>query len=163
MALLAMPAIAVPPPPQGGGPFLAQEEIPVVMKIDKFVQITVGIPGGPPHIELHEKPNTWWEGSVSVNIINNWSVRITTTIEPYLPNISPNAPQNDFQVHIEGSPSPFGAGGGPNVDTLDLQPYKAPDGYTFRVWAGILNPNLSVRAHNANLQRVATVYLTVQN
>ena len=160
LALLALPAIAVPPPPQGGGPFLAQAEIPVVMKIDRFVQITVGLQGGPRHIELHEKPNRWWEGSVPVNIINNWSVRITATIEPFLPNISP---RNDFQVHIEGSGRPFGAGGGQNVDALNLHPYKAPEGYNFRVWAGIHNPDLTVRAHNVNLQRVATVYLTVQN
>jgi hypothetical protein len=151
IALLATTAQAVPPPPQGIDGFIAQCEIPVCIIIDKYAEIMVDCEC----LLLHEKPGEWWEGSCIVTIINNWSVRVAATIEPYLPSI---VDAYNFDVMLEGDPLGF------NGDTWSevlLHPY--PDGYALRLWAGIQSPNLLARASSPYEQRVATIYLTVQN
>ena len=151
LALLAVTAQAVPPAPVGADGFIAQTEIPVCIIIDKYAEITVDCDC----LLLHEKPGDWWEGSCMVTIINNWSVRVAATIEPYLPTIV-NA--NNFDVLLEGDPLGFN---GDTWSEVFLHPY--PDGYALRVWAGIQSPNLLARASSPDPQRVATIYLTVQN
>lgn len=154
VALLAVSASAVPPVPlpcHSTDGFIAQAEIPVCILIDKYAEIT--ILGD--CLELFEKPDEYWEGSTMVNITNNWSVVVTATIEPYYPTIVKNHP---FECLIEGDPDGFG-----ETSQITLHPYPYPDGYTFRLWAGIQSPNLLARASNPEPQRVATIYLTVQN
>ena len=155
VALLAVSAIAVPPVPcDPTDGFIAQCEVPVCMLIDKYAEITVlG-----DCLILHEKPGEYWEGSTMVNIVNNWTVFVRATIEPYFPNISKSS-HNDFLCMLEGDP----AGLNDNISELTLHPYPYPDGYTLRLWAGIHDPDLLARASNPEPQRVATIYLTVQN
>lgn len=151
LAMLAVTAQAVPPAPQGIDGFIAQTEIPVCMIIDKYAEIS--ILGD--CLLLHEKPGEVWEGSTMVTIINNWSVLVTATIEEYLPTIV-NA--NYFDVLIEGDGAGFN---GDALSQIQLSPY--PAGYTARIWATIAQPNLLARASSPDPQRVATIYLTVQN
>ena len=151
IALLAVTAQAVPPGPIGADGFIAQTEIPVCILIDKYAEITVlG-----DCLLLMEKPGDVWEGSTMVTIINNWSVMVTATIEPYLPTIVAG---NPFDVLIEGDAGGFN---GDATSQILLSPY--PDGYTARIWATIAQPNLLARASSPDPQRVATIYLTVQN
>lgn len=152
MAMLAVTAQAVPPAPQGIDGFIAQTEIPVCMIIDKYAEVSVDCAC----LLLHEKPGEWWEGSCIVTIINNWSVRVAATIEPYLPTIVQGG--NNFDVMLEGDAAGFN---GDTWSEVFLHPY--PDGYALRLWAGIQSPNLLARASNPYEQRVATIYLTVQN
>jgi hypothetical protein len=160
VALVALVASAVPPMPtdyeprvgrvyNDAGcyrPLRAQEEIPVVMTIDKTVDIAVESET----IELLEKSGGWWEGFTVITIANNWSVVVTAVIEPYLPKIS-----DDFRVCLE--PDPLGLNN--NVSQIMLDPY--PDGYAMRLYAAVNQPNLLVRASSPDPQQVATVYLTV--
>lgn len=155
-ALMAVPSLMAQTPQVPNKGFIAQTEIPVCIIIDKYTQISVDRDC----LELHEiSESWWWMGSCMVTVVNNWSVKVTATIEPYEPSISNNKP---FQVIIEGSGdtraivSPFNT-----TSTINLNPY--PEGYTFRVWAAIEGPKLLARASSAGPQRVATIYLTVQN
>jgi len=152
LAIVASTALAVPPDPNGNYGNIAQTEIPVVILIDRYAEVTVG---GSGEILLQEKPAGWWEGSTDVTVACNWSVIINAVIEKYLPSIVKGS--NGFQVLIEGDLG----GWGDDKSSIQLMPY--PDGYTFRVWAGILEPDLLARTSSPDPQRVATVYLTVQD
>lgn len=152
LALLAVPAMTVPPGPVGQDGFVAQCEIPVCILIDKYAELIC--PGE--CLYLHEKPNEWWEGYDYVTIFNNWSVRVNADIEPYLPTIVTGL--NNFDVLIEGDPLGFN---GDAHSQIDLSPY--PGGYTMRIWAGIQSPNLLARASSPDPQVVAIIYITVQN
>jgi len=164
LALLAVPAMAVPPGPAGTQGNIAQAEIPVTVVIDKFAQVDVAGP-----ILLHEKAGGWWEGLTEVTVYNNWSVVVTATIEEYLPSVIASGGET-FQCLIEGSGDAWGAGVGNENTTssINLHPYPGDPilktgGYTMRLWAGIQSPDLFMRASSAQAQRVATIYLTVAN
>ena len=145
--------VAVPPPPCGGN-IRCQTEIPVVILIDKYCEIEPCS-----DILLLEKPGEWWEGSTCVNLRNNWSALVTATIEPYLPNIeSSSNPADMFDVVIEGDLLGWDQDA---KSIITLHPY--PGGYQFMVWVGIQSPNFCIRASSDTPQRVATVYITVQD
>jgi hypothetical protein len=151
LALLAVPAMAVPPGPVGydGQPTTTVESL-VKIKIDKTITITaLG------DIELLEKPDRSWEGFTTVTIMTNWPVTVMADIYPYLPGIVQGG--NNFDVLIEGDMLGFD---GDSHSQIDLHPYHSI-GYTCKVWAGIMNPNLLARASNMSAQQVATVYITV--
>ena len=81
IALLAVPAISGP---------LRQEMIPVMMIINKTIEIAIDDPQDPTddYILLHRQldgsglPTDDFEGSVVVSMVNNFPVTVTATINP---------------------------------------------------------------------------------
>ena len=156
VALMTVSAAAVAPlstwPDGAIPPIVAQNEIPVVMLIDKVVNLTIYDPCS---IELLEKPGNWWEGHVQLNIVNNFPVTISATIEPFIPDIGEGR-ADAWRCALEGDLM----GLDDDRSEIKLGPFPAP-GYDFRLFAAVDNPNLILRATQPHPQRVATVYLTV--
>ena len=149
LAATVTPAAALPPP-LGSGPIVSQAEVRVLMEIERYACIILDRD----FIMLEEKAGGWWEGWAPVTVKTNWNVVLTAIIEPYLPDITTGYP---FDCLIEGDPKGWD---GDSVSCMLVSPIVC--GYHTRLYAGVYNPNLLVRASMDKPQQVATVYLTLQ-
>lgn len=133
-------------------PILARRDITADKAPDKYFDITVEGP-----IQLHRRDGDRWQGSTLVTITNNWPVVVTATIVEHQPSIVSDPVNHPFLCWFE----PDAAGLDNNHSTIQLHPY--PDGYTFRLWSAIDQPNIAARASSSAPQPIATVYVTLHN
>jgi len=161
VTIIATVAVAVPPPScyyHGRAPILTQCEVPVVMLIDKYAEVSCE--GAV--IELHEKGeyaghDNYFEGNTMLNIQNNFPVTVLARIEAYEPDIASSHWGGGWDCMLEGDGLGFDYDATSSVH-MDPSPMYGVD---MRLWACCWNANLAVRPSNATAQQVAVVYVTV--
>ncbi len=157
IALIAAPAFA--------GGILAQTQIPVMMVIDKTVNLTVD----PPEILLTigdpNLGNPLYRGYTGVTMTHNFPVTVTALINSFGPSLGAAATYHvalaDFPINLPQTYVGWQAAG--NTDDMDFTTPAPPAGRLFYVGAAVANVDIGFIPSSPAAQQVATVLLTVSD
>ena len=136
---------------------LAQEQIPVMMVIDKTV--TLDVEGG--MIMLHRARERTWMGSTTVHMTNNFPVTVTGLIVPKGPWITKD--YDNYEVDVSRTYETLNFNGSYQVDAEFFGAAPAPVGIRFYVGALINHVDIAYAMSDPAPQQVAEVLLTVHD
>lgn len=145
VALLAMPAAT------WAVGILAQEQIPVVMVIDKTVTLDID----PAQIEVFNQGGNRWQGHTWVHMTNNFNVDVIATIFPVGPALG------WWECALGRDTTSLQTATWDTRVVDSVPPMPGPTGIYFVVGAQLYNADISLMPSDPAPQQVATVLLTI--